>query len=185
MCWRISCVAFFPGGLHAKDRPGGLSTGLGNLLRETPARPAATPYFATARGGSCPKWSSANLRIPGGECVYTARRSGGQIERCCAPNPLPRHSPAPTAQTLSGRRAAPGRDWLPPPPPPPRVPHQHALEFERADAVVRRLEHVVHTTYVGDVTVFVAGSEVACVVVTVVHRISPGRLNACLTVAEH
>src|ERR1022692_4854017 len=117
MCWRISCVAFFPGGLHAKDRPGGLSTGLGNLLRETPARPAATPYFATARGGSCPKWSSANLRIPGGECVYTARRSGGQIERCCAPNPLPRHSPAPTAQTLSGRRAAPGRDLLLPPPP--------------------------------------------------------------------
>ena len=48
---------------------------------------------------------------------------------------------------------------------------QHALELERRDAVVRRLEHVVGAADVGDVALGVAAGDVARVVVAAVHRL--------------
>ncbi len=55
---------------------------------------------------------------------------------------------------------------------------QHALQLERADAVVRGLEHVVGAAHEGDVAVGVARGDVAGVVVAVAHdfaRFSPAR----------
>jgi hypothetical protein len=48
---------------------------------------------------------------------------------------------------------------------------QHALQLERRDAVVRRLEHVVGPADVGDVAVVVRGGHVAGVVVAAPHRL--------------
>ena len=160
----------------------------GNPPRRTPwhhavRRPCPARPCATRRGGSCRKWSSAVRRIRADARACKGINGCAERRRSRAPVPGLVHSLRAgqegfrycQTQGIGTRHHGRFGDRL--------VFDQDAFQFERADAVVRRLEDVVGTADVGDVTVGIDRGRVTGVIETITHHL--GRFLGVVVVGDH